>query len=345
MSKTEGILKDALEKLNDKDATNKSVAPGAVETKPDTSNTQGSVESEATSSNTTGIGESEKSATDEESETDKSNEEAKDTTEDKSAEATNEADKSADKDEKLQQGMKADTKLDDSGKVSDGDDDDDDDDKSALAGILKSVGFEDLSKSIKSQADVIKSSQDRVDETLKSLPDRLAEALSKSLDTYFEKNVITARNTTDLTQSEKDIDGSQDQSQKCDKVKKDDDDDGVEESAKKDKISTSEKSAEGKDETEKSFVGEGRAAQASDESDTVNKSMDSQEEAPKSYSPTEIVSKAVDLENKVADKKFTAKGRDWDKLDDIYKTTKSAREHLNSDALKSALDKFEDFIK
>lgn len=345
MSKTEGILKDALEKLNDKDATDKSVAPGAVETKPDTSNTQGSVEAEASHSNTTGIGESQKTATDEEAETDKSNEEAKDTTEDKSAEATNKADKSADKDEKLQHGMKEDTKLDDSGKVSDGDDDDDDDDKSALAGILKSVGFEDLSKSIKSQADVIKSSQDRVDETLKSLPDRLSEALSKSLDTYFEKNVITARNTTDLTQSEKDIDGSQDQSQKCNKVKKDDDDDDVEESSKKDKISTSEKSAEGKDETEKSFTGEGRAAQASDESDTVNKSMDSQEEASNSYSPTEIVSKAVDLENKVADKKFTAKGRDWDKLDDIYKSTKSAREHLNSDALKSALSKFEDFIK
>lgn len=335
MSKTEGILKDALEKLNDKDATDKSVAPGAVETKPDTSNTQGNVEAEASHSNTTGIGESQKTATDEEAETDKSKEEAKDTTEDKSA----------DKDEKLQHGMQEDTKLDDSGKVSDGDDDDDD--KSALAGILKSVGFEDLSKSIKSQADVIKSSQDRVDETLKSLPDRLSEALSKSLDTYFEKNVITARNTTDLTQSEKDIDGSQDQSQKCDKVKKDDDDDDddVEESSKKDKISTSEKSAEGKDETEKSFTGEGRAAQASDESDTVNKSMDSQEEAPKSYSPTEIVSKAVDLENKVADKKFTAKGRDWDKLDDIYKSTKYAREHLNSDALKSALSKFEDFIK
>lgn len=364
MSETKNILKTALDSLNKVPETDKSVAPGAESNKPDVSNPNGGDVKSEHQTNETGTAESEKSA-------DKPTEDG--------------ANKAAkpNKDRSLTHGMKDDTNLDNGGHsdANDADDDSDDVDDS-----VNSKAFAGFCKSLDSNSNSIKSLSDKVnsfDETIKSLPSTLADAIAKSIDQSVTKAVIEAKNKTDLTRSEKDMDGSQDQSQKD---ADDGDDDEVEDSVASGHNTTdlthSEKSAKDKlnkidssknkendegnpkatnkslndnpedthEDTNKSLKGTAKAVQeaAPKELDgihkeTTNKSVEDTPIKPTPMAPNDIVNKSLEIEGKIAEKKYKLGSNDvaqWDRLDSVYQMAKSARQGVSEETLNKALDAF-----
>lgn len=329
MSETKNILKTALDSLNKVPETDKSVAPGAESNKPDVSNPNGDDATAEHQTNETGTAESEKS-------TDKPTED--------------DANKAAkpNKDQALTHGMKDDTKL-DNGSHSDANDadDDSDSDDDDVDDSMNSKSFDNFCKSLDSNSSSIKSLSDKVnsfDETIKSLPSTLADAIAKSIDQSVTKAVIEAKNKTDLTRSEKDMDGSQDQSQKD---ADDGDDDEVEDSvasghnttdlthsekSTKDKLKqidssknkendegnpkATNKSLNGNSEdthedTNKSLKGTAKAVQeaAPKELDgmhkeTTNKSVEDAPVKPTPMTPNDIVNKSLEIEGAIAEKKL-----------------------------------------
>lgn len=292
MAESKNILKDALSKLNETE--DKSVIAGAKESKPDVSNPNGGDVTTAHETNETGTSESEKSVTKDTEKCDDMGKKADDS--EKSA-------KKSDHDEALQHGMQADNKVDNSGHT-DADDDSDDDVEDSMNG----KAFSQFCKSIDTQSETIKSFDAKMDsfnETMKSLPDILSEAIGKSIDEHLDKAVIASRNTKDLTRSEKDVDDSQDQSQKDADDGSDDSDDEVEESVAsghntKD-LTQSEKSAtkadtkdidssKNKTDAEGNPKAVGKSVEASkDESkEEVKKSLEGESRAVQEAAPEEI---------------------------------------------------------
>lgn len=326
MSETKNILKTALDSLNKVPETDKSVAPGAESNKPDVSNPNGGDATTEHQTNETGTAESEKST--------------KQPTEDD----TNKAAK-PNKDRSLTQGMKDDTKLDNGGH-SDADDADDDSDDD-VDDSVNSKAFAGFCKSLDSNSSSIKSLSDKVnsfDETIKSLPSILADAIAKSIDQSVTKAVIEAKNKTDLTRSEKDMDGSQDQSQKdAEDGDEDEAEDSVASGHNTTDLTHSEKSAKDKlnqidssknkendegnpkatnkslndnsedthEDTNKSLKGTAKAVQeaAPKELDgmhkeTTNKSVEDAPVKPTPMTPNDIVNKSLEIEGAIAEKKL-----------------------------------------
>ena len=378
MAKTKEILKSALDKL-DGQATDKNVQSGAKESTPDLpSSPQGTVESESDKKHETKIKESEKSADD---------------SEDKEATKSTEAPKgeSAEKSQSAPAPTKGDAEADrvENGKSSD--DEGDDDDESASAKSKKSIetlDMEPVMKSINANSEILSSAS----ETLKSLPENLSEAIAKSIDAKFEAlsadlkksldeaikggKVQNGKNSKDLTQSEKatddkeacddpdmkkkDMDASQDQSQKSESAEKGGkvqngknskdltqsekdagDDDGEDDSGSADDIDESAKKP--KSEANKSLEGTSKAIQTDDEDkkETAEKSV----KAP-AYTKAQIQEAAKNLEDEITTKSFTSSSQSAkNALSDIFNVAKSARESGKTEDFMDAYNQFREYNK
>lgn len=379
MAKTKEILKSALDKL-DGQATDKNVQSGAKESTPDLpSSPQGTVESESDKKHETKIKESEKSADDSE------DQEATKSTEAPEGE-------SAEKSQSAPAPTKGDAEADrvENGKASD-DEGDNDDEESASAKSKKSIetlDMEPVMKSIHANSEILSSAS----ETLKSLPENLSEAIAKSIDAKFEAlsadlkksldeaikggKVQNGKNSKDLTQSEKatddkeacddpdmkkkDMDASQDQSQKSESAEKGGkvqngknskdltqsekdagDGDGEDDSGSADDIDASAKKP--KSEAKKSLEGISKAIQTDgeDKKETAKKSV----EAPV-YTKAQIQEAAKNLEDEITTKSFTSSSQSAkNALSDIFKVAKSARESGKTEDFMDAYNQFKEYNK